>query len=111
MEGERGGRGLIWAFLQTSRTDTAVCGCRCRWLWCWGCVVGVGSYLYSAVAVVCSGALAWAAASAIAALQAREYDHARRVTVASALVAWVSFAFNGQCGLWAPNMFLFRERG
>ena len=94
-------------------------------------------YLYSAVAVVCSGALAWAAASAIAALQARECefmytcltrarahththtqevdefsfssdclkraavcfvltnvfffftdDHARRVAVASALVAW-----------------------
>jgi len=45
-------------------------------------------YLYSAVAVVCSGALAWAAASAVAAVQAREYDHARRVAVASALVAW-----------------------
>jgi hypothetical protein len=79
---------------------------------CWGCVVGVGSYLYSAVAVVCSGALAWAAASAIAALQAREYDHARRVAVASALVAWVSFALNGQCALvGTKNMFVGRECG
>ena len=45
-------------------------------------------YLYSGVAVVCSGALAWSVASAISALQAREYDHARRVAVASSLVAW-----------------------